>query len=179
MVAHRSQEDKEPAATAGAGLPTRDAMPERFKPYVSSDSYWVLATDPNELSYDDLERDMSTVWDGVSEYVSLKNLRDVDEGDYALLLYTGDEPALVAIARVTSDPYPDPAGNDPTQMVFDLEPERRLETPVPLAELLDDPAFRDWELVSAPELEVAPLPPELWERILERSRRGAEVGSGR
>ena len=79
--------------------------PERFKPYVPGTNYWVLATDPHEYSYDDLDRDTSTVWDGVSEYVSLKNLRDVDEGDYALLLYSGDDPALVGIVRVTSDPY--------------------------------------------------------------------------
>lgn len=152
-------------------------MPERFKPYVSETNYWIFATDPHERSYDDLESATSRVWDGVSDYVSLKNLRDVDEGDLALLLYTGDEPALAAIVRVTSDPYPDPGGNDPTQMVVDVEPERRLETPVALAELLDDPAFQDWDLVSAPELEVAPVPPDLWEKILERCRMG--VGATR
>jgi predicted RNA-binding protein with PUA-like domain len=145
-------------------------MPERFKPYVSEVNYWVLATDPNEFSFDDLERNTSTVWDGVTDYVALKNLRDVDEGDLALLLYTGDDPALVGIARVTSDPYPDPRANDPTQWVFDLQPERRLESPVPLSELIDDPAFQDWDLVSAPELDVTAVTPEMWERILEKCR---------
>jgi predicted RNA-binding protein with PUA-like domain len=130
-------------------------MPERFKPYVSEVNYWVLATDPNEFSYDDLERETSTVWDGVTDYVAL---------------YTGDEPALVGIARVTSDPYPDPRGNDPTQWVFDLQPERRLEAPVPLGELIDDPAFQDWDLVSAPELDVTSVTPEMWERILEKCK---------
>jgi predicted RNA-binding protein with PUA-like domain len=145
-------------------------MPERFKPYVPAVHYWVLATDPSEYSYDNLERDTSTVWDGVTDYVALKNLRDVDEGDLALLLYTGDDPALVGIARVTSDPYPDPRGDDPTQWVFDLQPERRLDAPVPLSELIDDPAFQDWDLVSAPELDVTPVTPEMWERILEKCR---------
>jgi predicted RNA-binding protein with PUA-like domain len=145
-------------------------MPERVKPYVPAVNYWVLTTDPSEYSYDNLERDTSTVWDGVTDYVALKNLRDVDEGDLALLLYTGDDPALVGIARVTSDPYPDPRGDDPTQWVFDLQPERRLESPVPLSELIDDPAFQDWDLVSAPELDVTPVTPEMWERILEKCR---------
>ena len=76
----------------------------------------------------------------------------------------------MAVARVTSDPYPDPDGNDPTQMVVDVVPEGRLEAPIPLADLLDDPAFRDWDLVATPDLDVAPLPPDLWQRLLERSR---------
>jgi len=145
-------------------------MPQRFKPYVSEVNHWVLATDPAEYSYDDLERDTSTVWDGVTDYLALKNLRDMDEDDLALLLYTDGEPRLVAVARVTSDPYPDPDGNDPTQMVVDVVPEGRLEAPIPLADLLDDPAFRDWDLVATPDLDVAPLPPDLWQRLLERSR---------
>jgi predicted RNA-binding protein with PUA-like domain len=97
------------------------------------------------------------------------------KGDLAFLLYTGDEPALMAIVKLASDPYPDPSSEDPEKMVLEIEPERRLETPVSLEELSDDPAFQDWDLVSTPELQVAPVPPELWEKILERSRVPASV----
>jgi predicted RNA-binding protein with PUA-like domain len=60
-------------------------------------------------------------------------------------------------------------------MVIEIEPERRLDTPVSLEELSDDPAFQDWDLVSTPDLQVAPVPPELWEKILECSRVPASV----
>ncbi len=147
-------------------------MQPRDKPYESEMNYWLLATDPAEYSFADLERDASTVWNGVTESVALKNLRDADQGDLALILHQGDEPAIVGVARVISDTYPDPGQSDPTIYVFDLEPVERLDHEIPLAALLDDPEFQDWELVENPELEVAEVPAPLWERLIAISREG-------
>lgn len=147
-------------------------MRPRVKPYESEVNYWLLATDPEEYSFADLERDASTVWNGVTEYVALKNLRDADQGDMALILHQGDEPAIVGVARVISDTYPDPGQGDPTIYVFDLEPVERLDHEIPLAALLDDPEFQDWELVGNPDLEVAEIPAPLWERLITISREG-------
>lgn len=147
-------------------------MRPRVKPYESEVNYWLLATDPEEYSFADLERDASTVWNGVTEYVALKNLRDADQGDMALILHQGDEPAIVGVARVISDTYPDPGQGDPTIYVFDLEPVERLDHAIPLSALLDDPEFQDWELIANPDLEVAEIPAPLWERLITISRQG-------
>jgi predicted RNA-binding protein with PUA-like domain len=147
-------------------------MRPRVKPYESEVNYWLLATDPEEYGFADLERDASTVWNGVTEYVALKNLRDVDQGDLALILHQGDEPAIVGVARVVSDTYPDPGQGDPTIYVFDLEPVERLDHEIPLSALLDDPEFQDWELIANPDLEVAEIPAPLWERLITISRQG-------
>jgi predicted RNA-binding protein with PUA-like domain len=147
-------------------------MRPRVKPYESEVNYWLLATDPQEYSFADLERDASTVWNGVTEYVALKNLRDADQGDMALILHQGDEPAIVGVARVISDTYPDPGQGDPTIYVFDLEPVERLDHEIPLSALLDDPGFQDWELIANPDLEVAEIPAPLWERLITISRQG-------
>lgn len=147
-------------------------MQPRVKPYGSEVNYWLLATDPEEYSFADLERDTSTVWNGVTEYVALKNLRDMDQGDMALILHEGDEPAIVGVARVVSDTYPDPGQSDPTIYVMDLEPVERLEHEIPLSALLDDPEFQDWELIANPDLEVAEIPAPLWERLITISREG-------
>ena len=146
--------------------------PRAGKPYEPEVNYWLLATEPEEYGYDDLERDASTVWNGVTEYRALKNLRDVDQGDMALLLHKGDEPAIVGIGRAISDTYPDPNQTDPTVYVFDLEPVERLEHPIPLSAILDDPDFQDWELIANPDLEVAEIPAPLWNRLMELSREG-------
>lgn len=144
-------------------------MAERLKPYRPDTNVWLFVTDPEEYSYDDLERDTTTSWSGVNDYASLKFLRDVDEGDIAVIFHGGSEQAIVGIARVATDPYPAPGQDDPTLFAVDLEPGERLESPVALAELEDDPEFRDFDLLSTPELCVVPVPSWLWDRIQERS----------
>ena len=144
-------------------------MAERVKPYKSAVNYWLFATDPDEYSFSRLERDSSTVWDGVAEYVSLKNLRDVETDEEVLIFHTGTEMAFVGIARITSDPYPSPRGSNETEVAVDLVPVRRLERPVNLAELEDLPELQDWDFISDPEIDVAEVPPEIWKRIQEVS----------
>jgi predicted RNA-binding protein with PUA-like domain len=132
--------------------------------------FYLLKTEPTSYSWDDLERDGSTVWNGVKNYTAQKHVRDVREGDLAFLYHTGKERRIVGIARVVSDAYPDPDEETPDLHVFDLEPVERFERPVPLSEIKDDPLFQDWDLVRLPRLSVMPVDPELWDAIVERSR---------
>lgn len=127
--------------------------------------YWLLKTEPSDYSYDDLEQDGSTRWDGVGNNLALKNMREVKNGDRAFLYHTGKERSVVGEAEVTSDPYPDPERDDPRRVVFDVRPDRRLPRPVALAELKADPAFEGFDLVRIPRLSVMPVPAELWRRI--------------
>lgn len=144
-------------------------MAERSNPQLSARNYWLLATDPDEYSYSDLERDTATSWDGVTDYVGLTNLRDVETSEEAFIFHAGNEMAIVGIVRITSDAYPDPRGTSEDQLAVDIVPIRRLERPVPLAELEDLPELQDWDLIEDPETSVVPVTPELWERILEIS----------
>ena len=75
----------------------------RVKPYDPQVHYWLLQTEPDQYGWDDLERDFSTVWNGVTDYEALKNLRDVDEGDMAFICHKGNEPAIVGIAPAMED----------------------------------------------------------------------------
>lgn len=145
-------------------------MADRIRPYVSQDNYWVLVTDPNEYSFRDLERDTQTSWDGVADYASLNNLRDLDEGEQVLIFHSGDEMAFVGTGRIVSDPYPNPRETDASMMAVDVEPLDPLDPPVPLLDLQDLPEFQDFDLVTEPEIEVAPITPEQWNRILQMSQ---------
>lgn len=138
--------------------------------YEHPESYYLLKTEPGDYSYDDLEKDGSTVWDGVRNYAALKHMREVREGDKAFIYHTGNQRRIVGVARVTSDAYPAPEEDDAKIVVFDVEPEERLESPVSLSAVKDDPAFSDWSLVNNPRLSAMPVPPELWEKVLEMSR---------
>jgi predicted RNA-binding protein with PUA-like domain len=129
-------------------------------------NYWLLKTEPEAYSYADLERDGSTVWDGVSSNAALKNIRAMQPGDLALIYHSGDERQAVGLAEVTSAPYADPKLGDPKLVVVDVKPLRRLARPVTLAEVKAEPAFADFALVREGRLSVVAVTPEQWHRLL-------------
>ena len=126
--------------------------------------HWVLKTEPSEYGFPDLVRDRRTRWEGVSNPVALKHLRSMLEGDDALIYHTGNEKALVGLARVASEPYPDPS--NPKLVVVDVEPVKPLPRAVSLAEIKAEPAFTEVGLVRVPRLSVVPLEPAQWKRLL-------------
>ena len=74
---------------------------------------WLLKTEPGTYSYDDLEREGRTRWDGVTNPVALRNLRAMKAGDRVVVYHTGDEKSAVGLAEVTREAYPDPKAKDP------------------------------------------------------------------
>jgi predicted RNA-binding protein with PUA-like domain len=129
-------------------------------------NYWILKTEPSTYSYDDLERDRTTVWDGVKNPLALKHLRAMQPGDPVLIYHTGDEKAAVGIAEVTKAAYPDPKKKDAKLVVVDLKAKSRLGRPVALAEIKADKAFADLGLVRMGRLSVVPANPDQWQRLL-------------
>jgi predicted RNA-binding protein with PUA-like domain len=120
-------------------------------------NHWLLKTEPSTYSWDDLEREKTAVWDGVSNPVALKNLGAMKPGDDALIYHTGGEKAVVGLARVTKAAYPDPKAKDPKLLVVEIAPVKRLSRPVTLREIKADPEFRDSPLVRQGRLSVVPL----------------------
>ncbi len=128
--------------------------------------YWLLKTEPSDYSYADLNRDGRTVWDGVSNNLALKHLRNIKAGDWAFLYHTGKERALVGIAEVISDPYPDPKMSDPKLVVVDVKAREALPQSVSLADVKADSEFSDFLLVRLPRLSVMPVTSLQWNRLL-------------
>jgi predicted RNA-binding protein with PUA-like domain len=127
---------------------------------------WLLKTEPSTYAYDDLARERRATWDGVSNPTALSHLRAMRKGDQAFVYHTGDAKAVVGIARVASDPYPDPKLSDPRRVVVDLEPVRALQAPVTLASVKADKRFADFALVRISRLSVMPVSPAQWEALL-------------
>lgn len=127
-------------------------------------TYWILKTEPSAYSFDQLEADKRTTWDGVKNPVALKNLRSMRPGDEAMVYHTGDEKAIVGLAKIVSDPRPDP--KDPKLVVIDLAAGSRVKKPVTLAIIKADPAFKDLALVRQGRLSVVPVSADLWKRLL-------------
>ena len=138
-------------------------------------AYWLLKTEPDCYAWDDLVRDKSTVWDGVTNALALKHIRTMKKGDLALVYHTGDERAAVGLAEVKSGPYPDPKEGDDRIVVVDLKVKKKLPHPVSLGVIKADKAFAGWDLLRNGRLGVVPVPAPMWERILELSENGEET----
>lgn len=131
---------------------------------------WLLKTEPSAYGYADLEREGRTRWDGVKNPVAVKNLRAMKAGEEAFVYHTGDEKAVVGIARVVRAAYPDPGGN-PRLSVIDIEAAGRLARPVTLAEIKAAAAFADSPLVRQGRLSVVPLTRAQWDFIAGKARK--------
>jgi predicted RNA-binding protein with PUA-like domain len=130
-------------------------------------AYWLLKSEPDNYSYDDLERDGATVWDGVANNAALLHIRKVQPGDLALIYHTGDERCAVGLAEITGEPYADPQQGDAKLVVMDVRALRRLPAPVTLAAIKADPFFADFALVRQARLSVVPVTEAQWTRIMQ------------
>lgn len=128
---------------------------------------WLFKEEPDHYSYADLERDGSTLWDGVDNNLARKHLRQVKKGDRILYYHTGKEKAVVAEMRAAADAMPDPASEDPKAVVVKVEPVKRFRQPVPLEAIKKDRRLQGWDLVRLPRLSVMPVTESQWKRIEE------------
>ena len=130
-------------------------------------NYWIVKTEPSTYSFEELERDGTTVWDGVRNNLALKHLREMKRGDRVLVYHSGEEKAVVGLAEVAAEAYPDPKQKDPKLVVVDLKAAGRLPRPVPLAEIKKERALADLALVRIGRLSVSPAPAEQFTRLLK------------
>ena len=132
---------------------------------------WLFKTEPSAYSFQRLQIDRRTVWDGVKNNLALKNLREIKRGDEILIYHTGSEKAAVGIARAISGAYPDPQTKDPKLLVVEIQVDKPLARPVTLAEIKADAKLKNFDLVRLPRLSIMPVSEEQWEIIEEMARR--------
>ncbi|CAN5521282.1 EVE domain-containing protein [soil metagenome] len=132
-------------------------------------AYWLLKTEPSVYSYDDLVKDKKTIWDGVANNTALMHMRNVRKGDEVFIYHTGDERQIAGVAKVVSDPYPDPKEDNPKLVVFDLKPVKKLKTPVTLASLKSIKKYEKYDLVRLGRVSAMPVPEEYWNDFIRMS----------
>jgi len=126
---------------------------------------WLFKTEPSQYSFADLEREKKAVWDGVSNSLALKHLREIRMGDEILIYHSGDEKAIVGMAIAVSDPYPNPKENDEKLAVVNVTPKKRLARPLSLAEIKRVDELKDFDLVRLPRLSVMPIAQNFWKKL--------------
>ncbi len=138
-------------------------------------NYWLLKTEPEEYSWDDLVKDKQGLWDGVKGNQALKNISKINIGDRVFIYHTGKERSIIGTAEIASEPYPDPTEKDNRYLVFQLVPIAKLERPVSLQKIKELAAhesnaeksiLEEWELVRQPRLSIVPVTNEQWKTII-------------
>jgi predicted RNA-binding protein with PUA-like domain len=127
---------------------------------------WLFKTEPTAYSWDQLERDQRTIWDGVKNALALKHLGTVAKGDEVIIYHTGDEKAAVGLAHVVRGAFPDPKQKDPRLVVVELAASKRLPKPVPLAAMRANPKLAGFDLLRLPRLSVMPVSAAQWAEIV-------------
>jgi predicted RNA-binding protein with PUA-like domain len=137
---------------------------------------WLMKEEPSNYSYDDLVRDGRTAWTGVRNPLAQKHLRSIHKGDRIFFYHTGNEKAVVGIARAAGPAYPDPADKTGKLYAVDVEPVKKLPAPVTLASIKADRAFASFPLVRMARLSVMPVTDDEWKRIEGMANRQAGMG---
>lgn len=133
-------------------------------------NYWLVKSEPGEYSFDDLLRDGSTVWSGVRNYAARNNLRAMKAGELVLFYHSVDDKEVVGICRVSKEYYPDPTATEGDWSVVDVEPVKKLNTPVHLADIKASPELKDIALVRIGRLSVMPLEKAQFDKIIEMGK---------
>jgi predicted RNA-binding protein with PUA-like domain len=127
---------------------------------------FLVKTEPSTYSFADLQRDRTTVWDGVSNPVALRHLATIRKGDTVVVYHTGDEKQAVGLAVAASDPYPDPKLKDAKRPVIELKAQEPLAGPVTLARVKGDAVLKGSDLARLPRLSVMPLTEAQFSKLL-------------
>ena len=126
-------------------------------------NYWLLKTEPGTYSWDDLVKDKKTVWDGVRNFQARKNLKEMKKGDVAFIYHSGDDKAIIGLAKIAKEGYPDP--KDDAWVSVDLVADKKLKKSVSLAQIKADKRLTNMTLVRAARLSVQPVSKQEFEII--------------
>lgn len=130
-------------------------------------NYWLVKSEPAKYAFADLQRDGRTVWDGVRNNAAALHLKAMKAGDEVLYYHSQEGLAVVGIAKVVKEAFPDvtdPAGRF---VAVELAPVRGLKRPVTLQEMKATPSLASLEMIRQGRLSVSPVRPEEWNTILQ------------
>jgi predicted RNA-binding protein with PUA-like domain len=131
-------------------------------------SYWLVKSEPAKYSFDQLARDGRTVWDGVRNNQAAIYLRTMKVGDRVFYYHSQEGLAVVGIAEVAREWFPDPTDATGRFVAVELKPVRALPHPVTLADIKADPSLVGMTMLRLFRLSVTPVTPEEWRIILAK-----------
>ncbi|MBC7827157.1 MAG: EVE domain-containing protein [Chitinophagaceae bacterium] len=130
-------------------------------------AYWLVKSEPSTYSYEQLEKDKLTLWDGVRNYAARNHLKAMKKNDEVFFYHSNEGLEIVAIAKVAKEAYQDPSTDEDAWVVVDLKPHKKLKQSVPLTKIKADKRLADMALVRLGRLSVQPVTDAEWKVIME------------
>jgi len=129
--------------------------------------YWLVKQEPEKYPWAQFVKDKGTYWDGVRNYQARNNLRTMKKGDLVMYYHSVSEKAVVGVAKVTTEAYPDPTAKEEGWSVVDLKPVKSMVESVTLDQIKTDPKLVEIALIKQSRLSVMPLRAAEFKRILQ------------
>ncbi len=130
-------------------------------------AHWLVKSEPNKYSFEDLQRDGKTVWDGVRNNTAALHLKAMKVGDETLFYHSQEGLDVVGVAKVVREAFIDPSDPAGRFVAVELAPVRALKTPVTLAQMKAEPALANMAMLRLFRLSVSPVTDAEWATILK------------
>lgn len=131
-------------------------------------NYWMVKQEPASYSFDDLIKDGKTDWTGVRNFQARNNLRAMSAGDKVLFYHTGAEKAVVGLAEVSRENFPDPT--DENWIAVEIKPIEKFKRTISLGEIKAEKSLENMALLKQSRLSVIPLKKDEFEFIQKLSK---------
>ena len=132
--------------------------------------YWLMKSEPEAYSWDDLVAEGEGTWDGVRNHRAANNLRAMRVGDEAFFYHSNVGLEIVGIARISQAGLTDPSDPEGKWAAVKVKPVRKLKRAISLKEIKADPGLAEIELIKLSRLSVAVITPEEWNYIIALSQ---------
>lgn len=133
-------------------------------------AYWLVKSEPETYSFTDLQRDGKTVWDGVRNNAAALHLKAMKVGDEALFYHSGGDKAVVGVAKVVNEAFPDASDPAGRFVAVELAFDRAVGKPVTLAQMKAEPSLAEMAMIRQSRLSVSPVTSDEWSTIQRLAR---------
>ena len=133
-------------------------------------NYWLVKQEPSSYSFSDFQKEGKTDWTGVRNYQARNNLKAMKKSDRVFYYHSGDEKAIVGLAKVSKPFYQDPTTEDEAWVAVELEAGKPVKKPVSLATIKANPKLVDIALVKLSRLSVVPITRDEFDEITTMSK---------
>jgi predicted RNA-binding protein with PUA-like domain len=130
-------------------------------------AYWLMKTEPEDYSWEQLVEDGIAVWDGVHNHQAARNMRAMSKGDRAFFYRSMQDPAVVGVMAIVREAYEGPGDPKQSFVLVDVKPVRPAKREVGLKQIKSDPRLQHLALVRQSRLSVSPIDDPAWRLICE------------
>ena len=136
-------------------------------PDITGKQLWLMKSEPDAYSYDDLLAEGEGTWDGVRNHLAARNLRTMRRGDLAFFYHSNIGKEIVAVATISVPGLADPTDPEGKWAAVKVQPVARLARPVTLALIKASPALATMDLLRQSRLSVSAVRPDEWALIVD------------